>query len=484
MLDVGPFGAALGESWNYQPASEVIDAKAAAATGLLLGTWPSVGLLLLFGVVAAMGGIGGGAMVVTIFMIFDGLTPHGAIPLSKAVVFCGTVFSTLVNLVSRKFSGESKQPRNIDADVVVVMVPGAISGTFLGVGLNRIVPGEALVVILLITLLITTGICGKRFYSDLDRETNERQTGNPQGGGGALIEDEQPLVRSSFSRPHSEMARLDQHTGTLIGIVGLLLLTVSAGVLMRLSLDCVYLKQNNIEEPCDSKVLRHIFGDWHDHPQTGFLSSGTFSLMLALLPGAICLAAGLLMNLSVIFREGYVTDHWPKSELWKIALLGVTAGILAGLVGVGGGLIFAPGLLFLGVDPAVTVATSTFCVLFTSSSTTLQYLFLGRIILPLVPVYATVNIVASMIGTTLVVMIGRLKLPKSSISFTVLLAVTTSAVFSCIKLQSLLHEKKWEELPNSFLLEGWKYDEIPTPAQLSGVLPSDNLRVFLPGRGK
>jgi len=425
-------------------------------------------------------------MVVTIFMIFDGLTPHGAIPLSKAVVFCGTVFSTLVNLLSRKFGSEGKQQQlNIDADVVVVMVPGAISGTFLGVGLNRILPGEALVVCLLLTLLVTTWMCGKRFYNDMNQESNERQTGNPQGGGGAFSEDEQsPLVRSSFSHPHSEMARLDQHYGTLGMLVGLLLLTVASGVLMRLSLDCVYLKQNNIQEPCDSKVLRNIFGDWHDHPDTGFLTSGSFSLMLALTPGVVCLTAGLLMNLSVIFRDGYVTSHWPRSELWKIALLGVLAGLLAGLVGVGGGLIFAPGLLFLGVDPAVTVATSTFCVLFTSSSTTLQYLFLGRIILPLVPVYATVNIIASMIGTTLVVMVSRLKAPKSFISFTVLLAVTTSAIFSCIKLQSLLHEKKWEELPNSFLLEGWKYDELPDPSQLSGALRSDNMRVFLPGRGK
>ena len=47
-------------------------------------------------------------------------------------------------------------------------------------------------------------------------------------------------------------------------------------------------------------------------------------------------------------------------------------GVLAGLVGIGGGLIFSPFMVWAGVNPHVAVATSTFCVIFTSTSTTLQ----------------------------------------------------------------------------------------------------------------
>jgi uncharacterized membrane protein YfcA len=117
--------------------------------------------------------------------------------------------------------------------------------------------------------------------------------------------------------------------------------------------------------------------------------------------------------------------------------IGFIAGILAGLVGVGGGLIFAPAFLGMGLDSSVTVATSTFCVLFTSSSTTSQYMLLGRIILSLVPVYAITNIVASLCGTSAVLLADTYKMPKSAITGIVLVAVVMSAIFSCIKLGTL-----------------------------------------------
>merc|ERR1719472_500152 len=141
---------------------------------------------------------------------------------------------------------------------------------------------------------------------------------------------------------------------------------------MRVELDCLHLKNVKIDEPCESQLLRAIFGEAHDHPERGFLTKGHLSMVIAVLPGAICLLAALAVNMFIVTRQGVVSEHWPREKLWAFGILGVVAGLLAGLVGVGGGLIFAPG------------------VLFTSSSTTMQYLFLGRVLAPLVPVYATV----------------------------------------------------------------------------------------------
>ncbi|OEH73913.1 hypothetical protein cyc_03513 [Cyclospora cayetanensis] len=59
-------------------------------------------------------------------------------------------------------------------------------------------------------------------------------------------------------------------------------------------------------------------------------------------------------------------------------LVGFVTGVLAGLVGIGGGLVFSPMLLLL-LDPVVAVATSSACVVYTSSATTLQFLLLGRL---------------------------------------------------------------------------------------------------------
>ena len=45
------------------------------------------------------------------------------------------------------------------------------------------------------------------------------------------------------------------------------MLTVAGGVLMRVELDCLHLKNVKIDEPCESQLLRAIFGEAHDHPE-------------------------------------------------------------------------------------------------------------------------------------------------------------------------------------------------------------------------
>merc|ERR1719291_75933 len=85
--------------------------------------------------------------------------------------------------------------------------------------------------------------------------------------------------------------------------------------------------------------------------------------------------------------------------------MAVVTGALAGLVGIGGGLIFSPFFVIMGVEPSVAVATSSTCVIFTSSSTTLQYLLTDRIIMVLTIVYGLANLAASYAGTSLVHMI-------------------------------------------------------------------------------
>lgn len=54
-------------------------------------------------------------------------------------------------------------------------------------------------------------------------------------------------------------------------------------------------------------------------------------------------------------------------------------GIAAGTLGIGGGMILGPFLLDLGMDPIISTALSGFTVLFTSSSTSSQFIIAGAI---------------------------------------------------------------------------------------------------------
>ncbi len=65
---------------------------------------------------------------------------------------------------------------------------------------------------------------------------------------------------------------------------------------------------------------------------------------------------------------------WSKRIFIKYPLYSFISGVMAGLLGIGGGLIIGPLLLELGLHPVVSTATSNFMVLFTSSSTSIQFI--------------------------------------------------------------------------------------------------------------
>merc|ERR1719162_2153842 len=111
--------------------------------------------------------------------------------------------------------------------------------------------------------------------------------------------------------------------------------------------------------------------------------------------------------------------------------MAVVTGCLAGLVGIGGGLVFSPFFLVLGLDPLVAVGTSSTCVLFTSTSTTMQYALSGRIGFSLALIYGLVCLVASAQGSWLVLRVKEwYPARKSYISFIVVATVVTSVVLA------------------------------------------------------
>lgn len=61
-------------------------------------------------------------------------------------------------------------------------------------------------------------------------------------------------------------------------------------------------------------------------------------------------------------------------NLWLLAALGALTGVLAGLFGIGGGFLTTPFLMFIGVPPAVAVATSANQMVATSFSGFLAYM--------------------------------------------------------------------------------------------------------------
>lgn len=110
------------------------------------------------------GGIGGGGMVVPIYIVVFGLPPRFAIPLGSITVFGGSLAGLILN--SRRRHPIADRPI-IDWDLILVMEPLVLVGALLGTIFHRIISEKILTVLLVLLLSIvaqTTLAKARRMY--------------------------------------------------------------------------------------------------------------------------------------------------------------------------------------------------------------------------------------------------------------------------------------------------------------------------------
>ena len=107
----------------------------------------SLGLML-----AAGGGIGGGGILVPIYILILNFPAKHAIPLSNVTVFGGAVANTILNV--RKRHPLADRPL-IDWNIIMIMEPFTILGSLLGANLNKLLPEKVIVILLVILLSLT-----------------------------------------------------------------------------------------------------------------------------------------------------------------------------------------------------------------------------------------------------------------------------------------------------------------------------------------
>jgi uncharacterized membrane protein YfcA len=103
-------------------------------------------------IVAAGGGIGGGGILVPIYILVMGFSPKHAIPLSNVTVFGGAVANVILNMKKRHPLADRPL---VDWDLILVMEPLTIAGALIGAFLNKLLP-ELLLTVLLVLLLSST----------------------------------------------------------------------------------------------------------------------------------------------------------------------------------------------------------------------------------------------------------------------------------------------------------------------------------------
>ncbi|CAE7522801.1 unnamed protein product [Symbiodinium pilosum] len=394
----------------------VFDADALATNE----AWNCAFVMAAAGILCAAGGIGGGGIYVTVLMVAGGLPVRDAVPLSKAVVFIGSISSLFLNLRKAAASSDAL----IDYNVCRLVVPAALVGTYLGVLLNSLVPTWAVLLALVGILVAISYMILRTTWQQYAEEEHFSHPPIPPVPANSLAKELKtesvPEVSVKCVREVQTVTRTD-----VILSAAMLFVVVTGSAFRHHAMQCQKAHEKDREKACH-------------HPTLFWLESATLlswmqSPTIAAFIKVFFFLGPMLLCLLVL---GYVAkslanDGWSSSLLGKFSLMSATTGCLAGFVGIGGGLIFSPYFLLMGLEPAVAVATSSTCVIFTASSTTFQYLLTDRVIMSLTLLYGTINLVSSYLGTSLVHCLqDHLSARRSAISGIVSLGVVISTILA------------------------------------------------------
>ncbi|URE14746.1 PP-loop family [Musa troglodytarum] len=113
-------------------------------------------------------------------------------------------------------------------------------------------------------------------------------------------------------------------------------------------------------------------------------------------------AVSLYRGKRIISSKGEEGINFTVIQLIFYCLIGVLAGVVGGLLGLGGGFILGPVFLELGVPPQVSSATATFAMTFSSSMSVVEYYLLKRFPIPYALYFVSVALVAAFVGQHLV----------------------------------------------------------------------------------
>lgn len=336
-------------------------------------------LIIIVSALANAGGIGGGAVIVPLYMYMFYYTVGEAIPLSKATIFAGAIVN--IFLIINKRDPQDQNTLIIDMSIASIIVPLILSGTVIGVTLTKILPPVILLLVLLYYLLTTTKSMYTKAKDIYIKETAEKERHAAKKIFELTIASDpysDDKSSQNVTRDNSSiMDKTSQADSSILKSINITQRTSFCSLICRykfnfflcvFSFICIFV----------STLLR---GGKGFDSVIGLETCSLESWVLLGLTQSICILLGFL---SFVRDRGFDNPSKTEQEIdesikGKKTLLvkSYIAGIMAGSLGMGGGVIINPVLIKMGYRPEIAAAISGFVVLFTSSSTTSQFLVAG-----------------------------------------------------------------------------------------------------------
>ena len=143
-------------------------------------------------------------------------------------------------------------------------------------------------------------------------------------------------------------------------------------------------------------------------------------------------------NTNYIFDEGDIRWNYKKCAI--VTLCSIFAGIVVGLLGMGGGNLIGPLLLSLGVRPEISTISSSFTIFISSGTAAAQYFILGAIDLQYSGWFFILSVTGSLMG---ILILRKIAIKKQRVSllifclffilFASLIIIPTIGILNAIK---------------------------------------------------
>lgn len=349
----------------------------------------------------SVGGVGGGGIFVPMLTLIIGFDPKTSTAVSKCMITGAAIATVYYNL---KLRHPTLDLPIIDYDLALLCQPMLVLGISIGVIFNLIF-ADWMVTVLLIILFIGTST--KAFFKGV--ETWKKETIIKKEAARRLASD----YTGSDEVPYKLLpegpttgTRMRHSEGSQVSIINNVCWK-ELGILVAVWVII---------------LLLHVLKDF-----TPACSAAYWTLTLLQIPVAVGAsgyeAVSLYNGRRVITSKGEAGINWTVYQLILCCFCGILAGIVGGLLGLGGGFILGPLFLELGIPPQVSSATATFAMAFSSSMSVIQYYLLRRFPVPYALYFVAVATVAAFVGQhvvrKMISILGRASLIIFILAFTI-----------------------------------------------------------------
>ncbi|KAL3671527.1 hypothetical protein V7S43_003447 [Phytophthora oleae] len=340
--------------------------------------------------ISAAGGVGGGTILVPAMILIMGFDIKRATPVSNMAIVGGAIANAWFNI--RKRHPAADRPL-IDSDLSLAMIPLVMGGAVVGTILAKLLPSYLLSLLFVVVLVVggtravSKGI--KMYRSELksckvqevapapSESTDEQRAAayvtvcSPSSCTEDKTTDDGAVDSSSDSLLKGSGSLSNEYGGAGMGADD----EVLAEILER---------ERHFSVPKQGVIMLCYLGIVAASIGGAAVTCGGASYWLLLVLEVPWIAGFGVCTAMYLYRQhccklavNYVSAagdvHWTKETVVRFPLACAGAGLIAGLFGVGGGLVTGPLMIEMGIVPEVASSTTALMVLYSSAAATAKF---------------------------------------------------------------------------------------------------------------